>query len=53
MAYLILHLEMGTEQHIRNPDSTMDEMVEMSDNLVHLEGGEEEGTIIKVVEEVV
>lgn len=51
MAYLILHLKMGTEQHIRNPDLTLEEMVEMSGNLVHLEGGEEEGTTIKVVEE--
>jgi len=51
MAYLILHLKMGTKQQIRESDLTLEEMLEMAGNLVHLEGGEEESTIIKVVEE--
>jgi len=43
---------MGTKQQIRESDLTLEEMLEMAGNLVRLEGGEEESTIIKVVEEV-
>lgn len=55
MASLVLPLKMvrGTTQQIRKPDLTLEEMVGMAGNLVHLVEGGKEGLLIKVVEEVV
>lgn len=46
-----LNLVGGIKYQIRKADLMLTEMVGMTGNLVHLGGGDEEGTLIKLAEE--
>jgi hypothetical protein len=48
-----MNLVGGIKYQIKKADLMLEEMVGMTGNLVHLEGGDEEGTLIRVEEEVV